>query len=354
MKIRHLLFALIAILLLAACLTSPTQVPYPAPDRVSILAENTEMVCKQVIINPIDAEKLGVLCVPLPTPTPTPTETATPTATSTSTPTETPTATDTPTPTETFTPTATPTLTPTLTATPTELARSIPYGPLHNSNWNRDYFNGSIISSGEWGSLPAIQAAGYKVFGVAANSNPCSHVFNNVFDVNEFINEIVARKSTILQYYNSGTLLGLLELNEPHNPTNCSPIPVLKLEEAAQAFWAAFPEVNKDNFLFGYWTPPTYIEAGGGAPAVNLTAAQYGLGKGTVEEFTASQLGSANRQNMKLVLSANLNQLGLTDTLAANAWECTQDTPLVTFWTDRFVNEADAELYRTVLKVCNP
>lgn len=309
----------------------PSPTASPAANMSSGIV-SAPLVCGRVIVLPTGDGKVQAYCADTPTPTPTATFT--------------PTATDTPTPTE------TPTETPTVTPTPRFVG--IPYGPIHDSNFDRTYFNGAILSGDEWASMPIARQKGYRVIAAAAVPNPCAHLVNGVFDVEEFVGEIVARKADILEYASDGTLMGLMELNEPHNPNGCFQVPVPDLAAAADRFWQEFPELSPNTFYFGYDTYPTYIENGGGAPSVNLTGIQFSLGKGTIEEWATPEQASAARQGFKMVYSANLYRLGIDAMVTANIWECNQaDTVMVTLWSDHYVVDSDAAKFQTVLDACS-
>ena len=296
--------------------------------------------------------------------TPTPTLTFTPVPTDTSTPTQVPTDTPTFTPLPTFTPTFTPLPTFASTPTPTLVTDvSVPYGPFHNSAYTRLFFDGAIIAGNEWERLHEILDANYRILAAAAVSDPCYYYTDpfdaNTWDVDAFVADIAARELEIREHFADGTLIGLVELNEPHNPDQdrCVPVPPAKLSEAANAFWAVFESatLNRNTFLFGFWTPPTYLE-GVDVSGISLAAIQYtGKGGVPIDQWALPLEQSAASQGIMLIYSANLYQLGVVDTVAANVWECSRPlAAMVTLWTDRYVLDADAGLYQTALDACNP
>ena len=247
--------------------------------------------------------------------------------------------------------------------TPPETTGVIPYGPFHNSDFSRTFFNGAFIAGTRWKYLDEARNQGYRVFAAAAVfSPPCTYMPDGPenFDVDGMVADIVERRSEILEYASDGTLMGLLEINEPHDP-NCEnwggepdwKVPHWALYEVAERFWAEFPELSPDEFYFGYDTPPSYIEEGGGSPDINVAFIQYSVGKGDLESWAKPQQESAARQSMKMIYSANLYQLGVDGTVSANIWECQQpDAVFVTFWRDEFINEEDGPKYDQAKSAC--
>jgi hypothetical protein len=253
-------------------------------------------------------------------------------------------------------PGSTPTATPQATATPAPpTADHMPYGPFHNSDFNRDFFDGAIIAGNAWNALPTIRSQGYRVFASTGDSNPCSYMPGGpeTFDSEALLSAIVAKCPQILEYAADDTLLGLLMLNEPHDPKDCPDVPVYKLEQVAAGFWAAFPELSPADFYFGFGAPPTYYEDGGGIPSANLAFYQYSINDGPIEDNARPQQQSAARQGLKLIYSANLYYLGVAGTVAANIWECQQtDGVMVSLWTDRFIDDADASQFAAARSAC--
>jgi hypothetical protein len=238
----------------------------------------------------------------------------------------------------------------------------LPYGPFHNSNFDRTFFNGAILAAGEWRDMANARAHGYQVLGSTADSNPCDYMPNgpDSFDVDALMNYILGQRDNILEYAGDGTLMGIIELNEPHDP-NCEEhggqdwwtVPQWALYETAQRFWEAFPELSPATFYFGFGTPPTYIEAGGGSPDINLAFIQFSPNDGLIHEWAPEFQESAARQNMRLVYSANLDLLGLGPTVAANIWECQQsDAILVTLWRDMVIDDADGNSFEQARHAC--
>jgi hypothetical protein len=247
---------------------------------------------------------------------------------------------------------------------PPDETDALPYGPFHNSDFSRTFFDGAFVAGRRWKYLENAREHGYRVFAAAAVfSPPCVYMPDGPenFDVDAMVAAIVARRSEILEYASDGTLMGLLELNEPHDP-NCEnwggeagwKVPQWALYEVAERFWSAFPELSPDNFYFGYDTPPAYIEAGGGSPHINVAFIQYSTGKGELPAWAKPHQDSAARQGMKLVYSANLDQLGVEGTVNTNIWECQQpDAVFVTFWRDDFINDADGPKYEQAKAACD-
>jgi hypothetical protein len=291
----------------------------------------------------------------------TPECTSTPEVSPTPTPTSTDSSTPAPTPSPTPSATCTPQATPPSQATPTPQAPAdgIPYGPFHNSDLTRPYFNSSFISGAEWNQMPQVRALGLSLFAAAGVSDPCYYLDDETdpdsFNVSRILADIEARHAQIVDYASDGTLGGIMELNEPHDPTRCDPIPAHFLVEIAQGFWQLFAgELSPETFYFGIDAPPVYLEDANDG-SINLGFLQY-TAKGGQDFYTwsAPLLESAYRQGMTgIIYSANLNILGVEAATQANILECAQpDALMVTLWTDRFVDESDSDLYADVLAAC--
>ena len=288
--------------------------------------------------------------------TPTPTRTLVPTFTRT--PTPTPTQTNTPT----NTPTPTETATPTPTFTPTPIPFGIPFGPFHLGDFTEPRFNGAFLGSNEGDKLALAEIYNHKVVAAFAITDPCYYMPDGPenFDVDGLVSQIVARKAEVLYYVENDVLVGITELNEPHDP-NCEQsggdptwkVPVSTLDLIAQRFWEAFPELNPTDFYFGFWTHPQYLELGGGVQYINVASIQYSPKRGSPQTFIDLANASAEQLGLsKLIWSVNLQTTtDMNVVFEVLALECQQtNSLLVTMWKDSLVN--DSEQWGNILSIC--
>lgn len=262
-----------------------------------------------------------------PTPTPTP---------RVSTPTPLPNATNTPTP-RTSTPTPVP---PTPTPTPTpNSSGGLPVGPFHFGDRVTDYdyvkdgvvagtvFTGGFLSvdlrtttEAADGLLKAAREHGNKIIMNVAYPDPCSYWDGAVLNQTQMVSDVNKFLPTIASYQD--IVLGIMLLNEPHDPTRCTAVPASSLYGAAAAIRAEFGKYGiPADFPLGFGAPPEYFSGVAGDGVINLVNAQYAPKKGTISSYVSGQQATAASLGIKLYLTVNAVQDG-TNTAADMKYMC--------------------------------
>ncbi|OGM14274.1 hypothetical protein A3A76_00270 [Candidatus Woesebacteria bacterium RIFCSPLOWO2_01_FULL_39_23] len=231
-------------------------------------------------------------------------------------------------PTLTPTPTPKPTSTPALTLSPTPepVTDGVPFAPFHFGESAGDYnvmrngvragdlFTGAFMSIGSNSAITTVEslfaaakAEGSKVIASPSVSDPCYYWDGATFNQSQFVTDIKRILPSIVKY--KDTVIGIMVLNEPHDPTRCVKIPASTLYNVAKAVRAEFvPNGLASNFPFGYGVHPSYFLTVANDGTINFANAQYTPKKGTVQSFVTSQQADATTTGMKLYFTVNATQ----------------------------------------------
>lgn len=95
-------------------------------------------------------------------------------------------------------------------------------------------------------------------------------------------------------------------LNEPHDPTSCTPIPAAKLYDAAKAVRALFVTNGlPSNFPMGFGAPASYFSGVANDGTVNFSNTQYTSKKGTISSWVSDQVAEAKSTGQYLYMTVN-------------------------------------------------
>ncbi len=231
----------------------------------------------------------------------------------------------------------------------------IPYGPIRFGMDSNDYdhpkavaFNGASIHLGE--ASPAqeeiLQAArdhALRIVVSLADTNPCTYWDGSNFDHDSFVGDVLNHVETVAGYY-PDTVIGVLLLNEPHDPLpECEPeIPPIYLYNAAKDIRAAFAEEGAGDIPLGFWARPLYIERGlsdsqARDGTITLSFLQWRSGKDPFDLWAAEHKAAAARMSEDgfrhwIVYSVNCEGTSDQEVIQMNTWACGQDDAFEVQW----------------------
>jgi hypothetical protein len=253
-----------------------------------------------------------------------------------------------------------------------------PFGPFHFGDKDtNDYihtlapaFNGSFVDLGTKSPAavePFLQAArddNFKIVVNIANSYPCAYWDGVNFDKDSLVSDAANLIPKIVEYF-PDTVIGVMLLNEPHDPqTDCQPgIPSNHLYNAAREIRAEFAKHGAGDIYLGFGSHPIYIESGLSTAqstdgTINLSFVQWHPGKGSIESWAAPQQAAAARMGHKLLYSVNTRSTSEEEVLAANTWQCQQTDALSVWWyswgdVDGPKNSFSLDSFLSVAESCN-
>ncbi len=257
---------------------------------------------------------------------------------------------------------------------------AVPYGPFayglptNTGGTGNDYasplstaFNGSFIKL--WAGSTNLTAAenalinaqnhNYKMGVNIVNSDGCQYWNSStgIVDVTGIVNAATPYIQKVSQYYLSGTVSFVMLIDEPQNPTNCTPLPPTPLYQAAQQIRAKFALYGAGNIPIGYFAPPDYFyngltDAQRKDGTINVAWMQWTPAKGACGTTIADKINKwldgtcpggvpyrtyAAYMGYKIGYSVNSRDFVSDPTpvatvIAANAIECTLPDALAVYW----------------------
>jgi len=234
--------------------------------------------------------------------------------------------------------------------------RSIPYGAMHFGDELADYshpaapaFNGGFVDLYNKSDLAIqmlLEAArddGQTIVINVTDSYPCEYWDGSIFEHDHFVGDVTDKVDNIAPFY-PDTVIGLMLLNEPHDPQpEClPPIPAIHLYNAARDIRAAFANAGAGDILIGFGAPPDYF-ANGLPPAqaqdgtINFSWASWISSRGDFDAWAAPVQAaaasmSAGGSKHWIVYSVNSYQASDQEVLDMNTWACQQDDALQVWW----------------------
>ncbi len=234
--------------------------------------------------------------------------------------------------------------------------RSIPYGAMHFGDELADYshpkapaFNGGFVDFYNKSDLAietllqAAQDDGQTIIINVTDSYPCEYWDGSTFEHDYFVGDVTAKVDNVAPFY-PDTVVGLMLLNEPHDPQpECQPgIPAINLYNAAKEIRAAFANAGAGDILIGFGAPADYFESGL-SPAqaqdgtINFSWASWISSRGDFDVWAAPVQAaaasmSAGGSKHWIVYSVNSFQASDQEVLDMNTWACQQDDALQVWW----------------------
>lgn len=232
-----------------------------------------------------------------------------------------------------------------------------PFGPFHYGDSSTSAFssaqspayNGSFMHFANKGAsfavplLDAARANGVKVMASMGQSDPCSYWDGSTFNTTQLVADISALLPTLKNYY-PDTVQGIQILNEPHNPSRCTVVPVRSLYDAAKQIRTAMAANGMAGALFGYNTPATFIEGGLTAAesqdgTIDMAFIQWHNGKGAVTSWATNEKAAASRMSagghkfwLTYSTNADANGSDTASSLTALKWMCEQSDAVQVWW----------------------
>jgi hypothetical protein len=191
--------------------------------------------------------------------------------------------------------------------------------------------------------LQGARDRGQKIIINIANSYPCNYWDGHTFNHELFVSDVTSRVDTVAPFY-PDTVIGLMLLNEPHDPQEeCQPgIPSIELYNATRDIRAAFAEAGVGDILLGFCAPPTYIESGlspsqASDGTITLSFLQWTPIRGEFDEWAEPAQAAAARMSAGgfrhwLIYSVNSEFASDQEVLDMNTWACQQEDAVQVWW----------------------